>query len=61
MNEQKAVQEGGEELEPAEPDFEEVAREEKAKTDGTTATPSELAGVGSGAIEGGHNSGPAEL
>jgi len=62
LNEEEAVQDGGEELEEATPEWIEAAREEKAKTGPTTATPQELSGgAGTGAIEGGHNSGPADL
>lgn len=63
FNEEEAVQEGGEELEEAEEkdEFDEAVETERARTDETTALPTELAGGGSSDVPGSHDSGPAEL
>jgi hypothetical protein len=61
FNEEEAVQDGGEELEEEDTDaFDEAVEEERARTDETTALPTELAGGGSSDVPG-HDAGPAEL
>jgi hypothetical protein len=60
FNEEKAVQEGGKELEEEKADFEKAADKERARTDHTTATPTELAGGAAGDVPG-HDAGPAEV